>query len=126
MDKTKIDYKRMLQDFDDAIRQEIRDKCLYAVLDVAYQQGYAEGFLDALKEGDVKLKELTGRDSEASDYAALMDKFMDAVEDTEHGNKPLADCMNDLCEYLKKHPLEGGITMDDYLTMMSRIAEERQ
>lgn len=61
MDKTKIDYKRILQDFDDAIRQEIQEKCLYAVLDVAYQQGYAEGFLDALKEEDVPLKKLTGR-----------------------------------------------------------------
>lgn len=61
MNKSKIDYKRILQDFDDAIRQEIQDKCLYAVLDVAYQQGYAEGFLDALKEEDLPLKKLTGR-----------------------------------------------------------------
>ena len=75
MNKSKIDYKRILQDFDDAIRQEIQDKCLYVVLDVAYQQGYAEGFLDALKEEDVQLKELTGRDSEASDYAAIMSNF---------------------------------------------------
>jgi len=75
MNKSKIDYKRILQDFDDAIRQEIQDKCLYAVLDVAYQQGYAEGLLDALKEEDVQLKELTGRDSEASDYAAIMSNF---------------------------------------------------
>ena len=62
MNKSKIDYKRILQDFDDAIRQEIQDKCLYVVLDVAYQQGYAEGFLDALKEEDVPLKNLTGRE----------------------------------------------------------------
>lgn len=107
MNKTKRDYEQILKDFDEAIRREIQDKCLYAVLDVAYEHGYSEGYLDALKEGDVRLKELTGRDSEASDYAALMNKFMDTVEDTEHGNKPLADCMNDLCEYLKKHPLEG-------------------
>lgn len=75
MNKSKIDYKRILQDFDNAIRQEIQDKCLYVVLDVAYQQGYAEGFLDALKEGDAPLKELTGRDTEASDYAAIMSNF---------------------------------------------------
>lgn len=62
MTKSKIDYKRILQDFDDAIRKVIQEKCLYAVLDVAFKQGYAEGFLDALKEEDVPLKNLTGRE----------------------------------------------------------------
>lgn len=75
MNRTKKDYEQILKDFDEAIRREIQDKCLYAVLDVAYEHGYSEGYLDALKEGDVKLKELTGRDSEASDYAAIMSNF---------------------------------------------------
>lgn len=63
MDKTKNNYEDILKDFDEAIRQVIQDKCLYAVLDVAYQHGYSEGFLDALKEGDAPLKKLTGKDS---------------------------------------------------------------
>lgn len=49
MDKTKKNYKQILKDFDEAVRKEIQDKCLYAVLDVAYQHGYAEGFLAGLK-----------------------------------------------------------------------------
>jgi predicted helicase len=106
MDKTEKNYEQILKDFDDSIRQIIQDKCLYAVLDVAYQHGYSEGYLDALKEGDVKLKELTGRDSASSDYASLMDKFLDAADDTEHGNKPLASCMGDLFNYFTEHPLE--------------------
>lgn len=57
----KTNYELILAQFDEALRAEIQDKCLYAVLDVAYQQGYAEGFLDALKEGDVPLKKLTGK-----------------------------------------------------------------
>jgi len=108
MDKTKNNYEDILKDFDEAIRKVIQDKCLYAVLDVAYQHGYSEGYLDALKEGDAQLKELTGRDSEASDYAALMNKFLDAADDTEHGNKPLASCMGDLYNYFKKNPLEDS------------------
>lgn len=48
MDKTTKDYKQILKDFDEAIRKVIQDKCLYAVLDVAYEHGYAEGFLDGL------------------------------------------------------------------------------
>ena len=63
MNRTKKDYEQILKDFDEAIRREIQDKCLYAVLDVAYEHGYSEGYLDALKEGDVPLKKLTGKDN---------------------------------------------------------------
>lgn len=106
MSNKQTDYEQILKDFDESIRQEIQDKCLYAVLDVAYQHGYAEGFLDALKEEDVPLKELTGRDTESSDYASLACNFLDAIDDTEHGNKPLAKCMGDLFNYFEKHPME--------------------
>lgn len=91
----KTNYEKILAQFDEALKEEIQDKCLYAVLDAAFQQGYAEGQRDALTKSN-----------ERGNYAALMDKFLDAADDTEHGNKPLASCMGDLYNYFTEHPLE--------------------
>lgn len=120
MNKTDKDYKDILKDFDESVLKVIQDKCLYAVIDVAYEHGYAEGFLaaydaaqkerekDARAEVEEETKKDAGLDSASSDYAALMGKFLDAVDDTEHGNRPLADCMGDLFDYFKKNPLEDN------------------
>lgn len=74
----KTNYELILAQFDEALRAEIQDKCLYAVLDVAYQQGYAEGFRDAFLaalDPDRRLKDLRNLDKEPLfDFAKKEDK----------------------------------------------------
>ena len=66
----KTNYEKILAQFDEALKEEIQDKCLYAVLDVAFQQGYAEGYRDALtKSGNLfdyfTVHPLEGKNEEA-------------------------------------------------------------
>lgn len=74
----KTNYELILAQFDEALRAEIQDKCLYAVLDVAYKQGYAEGFRDGLNSAvypDCRLKDLRNFDSQPTfDFAKKEDK----------------------------------------------------
>ena len=74
----KTNYEKILAQFDEALRAEIQDKCLYAVLDVAYQQGYAEGFRDGLNSAvvpDCRLKDIRNFDNQQTfDFAKKEDK----------------------------------------------------
>ena len=74
----KTNYELILAQFDEALRAEIQDKCLYAVLDVAYQQGYAEGFRDGLNSAvdpDCRLKDLRNLDKQPTfDFMKKEDK----------------------------------------------------
>lgn len=105
MDNTKNNYDEILRKFDNELAKTIQKDVLSACLDTVWDQAYQEGYSKARNE---ILDEMYGRDTEASDYAALISKFMDAVDDTEHGNRPLADCMGDLFNYFEKHPLEDN------------------
>ena len=76
-------YEQLLRQFDIDLAKEIRSDVLSACFDNLFNQGYVEGYNAAQAE----IKKIEGRDSEASDYAAL------SILSGDHFASAAAECM---------------------------------